>query len=189
MSETLSHHQQDPGPDSIHTGATSHLPSHGLYTTLTAATVVANYPSQPGTPQDVSTTSSLSNLPPFSTFSNEVIDPSNPHGQTISGGGYGDQTRLLDISNWDYYSEGLTGRLLERNEHGLSIISSQQPQYRPWESTTSSQKSDSTISTFADAFAAQPNHMSSKLPSFQSQFQAFSDTANHGVSINLPILS
>lgn len=86
---------------------------------------------------------------------------------------FGD-TRLLDISNWDYYTET---RLLDRGDNSLSIITSQ-PQYRPWESktvdaSTSTYTATTPVHTFADAFSQQNG--APKLPSFQSQFQTFND--------------
>ncbi|KAK9869842.1 hypothetical protein WA026_003567 [Henosepilachna vigintioctopunctata] len=153
MSETLS---QD--PEGLSSG----------YTTLTSS-----YPPTPATPSStVQDGPPGANLPPFSTFSADMD----------SNGGFPggsdrlfNDARLLDISNWDYYTET---RLLERGENGLSIIASQ-PQYRPWESkpvdSTSAFAPTTQVNTFADAFAQQNG--ASKLPSFQSQFQAFNDPA------------
>lgn len=133
---------------------------------------VAAYPSQPVTPSSTVQDVPNSNLPSFGTAFTGDIDATT--GYPVS------TERLLDISNWDYY-EGLSGRLLERNENGLSIISSQ-PQYRPWESKpVDSTSQDSlrqtfattpSVNTFADAFS---QNGVSKLPSFQSQFQSFND--------------
>lgn len=152
MSETLS---QD--PDGL--GA--------AYTTL-----APSYPPTPATPSStVQDVSSGANLPPFSTFSSDM-DSSGAF-SSVSDRLFSD-TRLLDISNWDYYTET---RLLDRGENGLSIITSQ-PQYRPWESkpvdaATSSYSVTTPVNTFADAFTQQNG--ASKLPSFQSQFQTFND--------------
>lgn len=161
MSETLS---QDP----------ESLGSAG-YTTLTSS-----YPPTPATPsstvQDAPTGGI--NLPPFSTFSADM---------DVNGAGFVSDrlfsdTRLLDMSNWDYYTET---RLLDRTENGLSIIASQ-PQYRPWESKPVDSTSQDSLrtsfastpatsgsQTFADAFS---QNGVPKLPSFQSQFQNFNET-------------
>ncbi|XP_050306862.1 DNA N6-methyl adenine demethylase isoform X2 [Anthonomus grandis grandis] len=152
MSETLS---QDPDGLGV------------AYTTL-----APSYPSTPATPS--STVQDLppgANLPPFSTFAAEM--DSNGTFSSVSDRLFSD-TRLLDISNWDYYTTET--RLIERGENGLSIITSQ-PQYRPWESKPVD--STSQVTTFAESFANQPQNGASKLPSFQSQFQAFSE-ANGG---------
>lgn len=170
MSETLS---QD--PESLGSGFNSGM----------ASGVGATYPSQSVTPSStVQEVPSSTGLPPFATFSSEL---ENPTGAFPSDARLFTDTRLLDISNWDYYGEGLTGRLLERSENGLSIITSQ-PQYRPWESTSkdSSQTFAVTtpVTTFADAFSQ--NGMP-KLPSFQSQFQSFNDPA--GATTSEPSLT
>lgn len=154
MSETLS---QD--PDGL----------NAAYTTL-----APSYPPTPATPSStVQDAPPGANLPPFSTFSSDM-DSSGTF-SSVSERLFSD-TRLLDISNWDYYTET---RILERGENGLSIISSQ-PQYRPWESkpvdstsTTYAPVTSSANNTFTDAFAQQNGV--SKLPSFQSQFQTFND--------------
>lgn len=137
--------------------------------------LASGYPPTPATPSSTVQDVPGSNLPPFSTFSAEM-DSSAGFGGTERL--FGD-TRILDISNWDYYPET---RLLERTENGLSIISSQ-PQYRPWESkpvdSTSQESMRQTfatttpVTTFADAFA---QNGLPKLPSFQSQFQTFNET-------------
>lgn len=134
-----------------------------------------SYPSQSTTPSStVQEVASSTGLPPFATFSSELDTPVGSFTSTGDGRLFTD-TRLLDISNWDYYGEGLTGRLLERTENGLSIITSQ-PQYRPWESTTKDSSGafavTTPVTTFADAFA---QNGVSKLPSFQSQFQSYND--------------
>lgn len=157
MSETLS---QDP---ELNTGYNNLAPS---------------YPPTPATPSStVQDGPPGSNLPPFSTFSSDM-DSNSAVFNAASERLFSD-ARLLDISNWDYYTET---RLLERTENGLSIITSQ-PQYRPWESKPVDSSSSATsfapisstqVNTFADAFAQQ-NGMS-KLPSFQSQFQTFNET-------------
>uniref|UniRef100_T1HCS7 CXXC-type domain-containing protein n=1 Tax=Rhodnius prolixus TaxID=13249 RepID=T1HCS7_RHOPR len=71
-------------------------------------------------------------------------------------------SRLLDISSWDYYGEGLSGRLLDRGDGFPMLIP--QPQYRPWESKDHPD------------FPGSP--MASKLPSFQSQFTGFPGEQN-----------
>ncbi|CAH1183353.1 unnamed protein product [Phaedon cochleariae] len=135
------------------------------YTTLTPS-----YPPTPATPSSTGQEGPPgANLPPFSTFSSDM-DSSGAF-SSVSDRLFSD-TRLLDISNWDYYTEA---RLLDRGENGLSIITSQ-PQYRPWESKPVDASTSSysvTTNTFADAFAQQNG--ASKLPSFQSQFQAFNE--------------
>ncbi|XP_015835502.1 methylcytosine dioxygenase TET isoform X2 [Tribolium castaneum] len=151
MSETLS---QDP---ELNTGYTNLAPS---------------YPPTPATPSStVQDGPPGANLPPFSTFSSDM--DSNAVFNTATDRLFSD-TRLLDISNWDYYTA--EGRLLERGENGLSIISSQ-PQYRPWESksvdSSTGFTSTTPVNTFADAF--NQNGVVSKLPSFQSQFQTFNE--------------
>lgn len=166
MSETLS---QDP----------ESLGSAG-YTTMTSS-----YPPTPATPNStVQEAPSGINLPPFSTFSTDM---------EVSGTGFVSDrlfsdTRLLDMSNWDYYTET---RLLDRTENGLAIIASQ-PQYRPWESKpVDSTSQDSlrqtfvtanSVNTFAEAFA---QNGVPKLPSFQSQFQSF----NESVTTSEPTLT
>lgn len=136
----------------------------------------AGYSSQPATPSStVQEVASSTGLPPFATFSSELDAPVGTFASTAGDTRLFHDTRLLDISNWDYYGEGLTGRLLERTENGLSIITSQ-PQYRPWESTTKDSSGafaiTTPVTTFADAFA---QNGVSKLPSFQSQFQSYND--------------
>ncbi|CAB3371730.1 Hypothetical predicted protein [Cloeon dipterum] len=94
--------------------------------------------------------------------------------------GFGTENRLFDPNTWDYYSEGLSGRLLDRNQlTGEAIITpssllhhaSTHPSYRPWESKLGGAPDPELLkahaaaaSGLADAFS------SSKLPSFQSQF-------------------
>lgn len=154
MSETLS---QD--PDGL--GA--------AYTTL-----APSYPPTPATPSStVQDGPPGANLPPFSTFAADM--DSGGAFSSVSDRLFSD-TRLLDISNWDYYTEA---RLLDRGDNGLSIITSQ-PQYRPWESkpvdaSTSAYTGTTPVNTLVDAFAHQNG--ASKLPSFQSQFQSFNETA------------
>lgn len=96
-------------------------------------------------------------LPPFSSFNEE-----GEHRLL-------QDTRLLDIS-WDYYGAD-PNRLIEaRAENGIAILG--QPQYRPWEPAGAGK--DAVLrSGFADA----------KLPSFQSQFQAFPENAPGGESL------
>lgn len=135
------------------------------------------YSSQPATPSSTVQDVPSSSLPPFATFSSDIDTSTGfPTDRLFT------DTRLLDISNWDYYGEGLTGRLLERTENGLSIITSQ-PQYRPWESKPldSSQAFSLTtpVTTFADAFA---QNGVSKLPSFQSQFQSYNDPSGNATT-------
>ncbi|XP_057664950.1 methylcytosine dioxygenase TET isoform X1 [Diorhabda carinulata] len=154
MSETLS---QD--PDGL--GA--------AYTTL-----APSYPPTPATPSStIQEGPPGANLPPFSTFSADM--DSGGSFSSVSDRLFSD-ARLLDISNWDYYTEA---RLLDRGENALSIITSQ-PQYRPWESkpvdaSTSTYATTTPVNTLAEAFAQQNG--ASKLPSFQSQFQSFNETA------------
>lgn len=152
MSETLS---QDPDGLGV------------AYTTL-----APSYPSTPATPSStVQDVPPGANLPPFSSFGSD-IDSSGTF-SSVSDRLFSD-TRLLDISNWDYYTET---RLIERGENGLSIITSQ-PQYRPWESkpvdSTSAFAGTTQANSFTESFS--PQNGASKLPSFQSQFQAFSES-------------
>jgi hypothetical protein len=134
------------------------------------ANLAASYPPSAATPSST-VQDGPPHLPPFSTFSSEM--ESNAAFNAASDRLFSD-SRLLDISNWDYYTET---RLLDRSENGLSIIASQ-PQYRPWESKSAADSSagfTSTTATFADAFSQQNG--ASKLPSFQSQFQSFNEPA------------
>ncbi|CAH1368443.1 unnamed protein product [Tenebrio molitor] len=134
------------------------------------ANLAASYPPTAATPSST-VQDGPPHLPPFSTFSSEM--ESNAAFNAASDRLFSD-SRLLDISNWDYYTET---RLLDRSENGLSIIASQ-PQYRPWESKSAADSSagfTSTTATFADAFSQQNG--ASKLPSFQSQFQSFNEPA------------
>ncbi|XP_071455741.1 methylcytosine dioxygenase TET-like [Hetaerina americana] len=80
------HHQQPPpGSHDFHDSLAHHLPSK----------VAA------------------SGLPPFSSFGGP--EPAAPTTQFAGNGGpEGLSGRLLDISSWDYYGEGLSGRLLEQ---------------------------------------------------------------------------
>jgi hypothetical protein len=103
---------------------------------------------------------SKSGLPPFSSFAGADERMDDQPG------------RLLDISSWDYYGEGLTGRLLDRGDGFPMLVP--QPQYRPWESKE-----------HQDFIASQiPN----KLPSFQSQFTAFPQEQN-GEAVSLTTLT
>ncbi|CAA9995831.1 unnamed protein product, partial [Nesidiocoris tenuis] len=103
-----------------------------------------------------------SGLPPFSSFGDmdpasarlgPMLNPAEADGMQTS--------RLLDISSWDYYGEGLSGRLLDRGDGFPMLIP--QPQYRPWE------RKD------GQDFPGSPLN---KLPSFQSQFTAFPQEQN-----------
>ncbi|XP_063220011.1 uncharacterized protein LOC134529637 [Bacillus rossius redtenbacheri] len=136
--------------------------------------------------------SSSSGLPPFSSFN--AADVSDGLNSRLTGDSFSEglTSRLLDLTPWDYY-DGLTGRLMERGD-GLPVLVPQ-PQYRPWESKPpdglhhdSLLKSiapapPSAIPAFTDNFGA-PVTNASKLPSFQSQFTAFSQeqtvTGNNG---------
>nr|XP_022919223.1 DNA N6-methyl adenine demethylase isoform X1 [Onthophagus taurus] len=126
-----------------------------------------NYPPTPATPSSTVQDPPGSNLPPFSTFSNEM-DTTGFATDRFLG-----DTRLLDISNWDYYTET---RLLDRTENGHLIITSQ-PQYRPWESKpvdSTSQHGFGPATVIADTLT---QNGPSKLPSFQSQFQSYNEPA------------
>ncbi|XP_039293360.1 DNA N6-methyl adenine demethylase isoform X2 [Nilaparvata lugens] len=103
-------------------------------------------------------------LPPFSSFGG----PEPGGGQDTTG--Y-DPPRLLELSGWDYYGEGLSGRLVERGD-GFPLLLSHQPQYRPWE--TNNEKSD--------------GFSPDKLPSFQSQFNSF-PPASEGDTVSLATLA
>lgn len=138
-----------------------------------------------------SKSSSSSGLPPFSSFS--AADVTEGLGSRLAGDAFGEgfTGRLLDISSWDYY-EGLTGRLLDRGD-GLPMLVPQ-PQYRPWESKAPdglhhdtllksiAPAAPTAIPAFTDSFSASP--AANKLPSFQSQFNAFPQeqtvTGNNG---------
>lgn len=146
--------------------------------------------------------SSKSGLPPFSSFTGEVeggvvrVEGGGGNFSENTGGG----PRLLDISNWDYYNEGLTGRLLERGPLGEPILgatsaallahhAAHQAQYtRPWESKSADPEllkaaAAAGIPTFSDAFGGP------KLPSFQSQFTpgAFAEpVTNNGTTPTVP---
>ncbi|XP_014246962.1 DNA N6-methyl adenine demethylase isoform X2 [Cimex lectularius] len=102
---------------------------------------------------------SKSGLPPFSSFGGSEMEAG---GRMTNTDGEALQTsRLLDISSWDYYGEGLSGRLLDRGDGFPMLIP--QPQYRPWESKD-------------HEFPGSP--LANKLPSFQSQFTAFPQEQN-----------
>ncbi|KAF4517262.1 hypothetical protein B566_EDAN008596 [Ephemera danica] len=142
--------------------------------------------------------SSKSGLPPFSSFSGE----GEGGGVRVEGSGFTENagsggSRLLDLSNWDYYNEGLTGRLLERGPLGEPLLgatsaaiiahhAAHQAQYRPWESKSHTDPellkaaAAAGIPPFSDAFGGP------KLPSFQSQFTsgAFAEpVTNNGTSV------
>ncbi|KAF6212545.1 hypothetical protein GE061_013070 [Apolygus lucorum] len=118
----------------------------------------------PGGPAPSSTVpdqqDSKSGLPPFSSFGemDPVTGRINTDGEALQ------TSRLLDISSWDYYGEGLSGRLLDRGDGFPMLIP--QPQYRPWESKDGHHHPD---------FPGSPLN---KLPSFQSQFTAFPQEQN-----------
>lgn len=148
-------------------------------------------PSQPPTPSSTvpdpgadpnSKSSSSSGLPPFSSFS--AADISEGLGSRLGNDGFGTETltsRLLDISGWDYYNEGLSGRLIDRGDGFPMIIP--QPQYRPWES-----KPIDSTSQDAKTLEQYPSSpVANKLPSFQSQFNAFPQEQN-GDSVQLTTL-
>lgn len=163
MSETLS---QDPD---LNSGYTNLAPSYPPTSATPSSTV------QDGPPN--------THLPPFSTFSSEMDSAAF---NTASDRLFSD-TRLLDISNWDYYTEA---RLLDRGENGLSIITSQ-PQYRPWESksvdSSTGFTSTNPVNTFAESFAHQNGV--NKLPSFQSQFQSFNEPVTSTEATTLTTLT
>jgi len=93
-------------------------------------------------------------LPPFSSFSADVDNRGDA------------QYTSLENAHWDsYYAEGLSGRLLERD---LPMMMPQ-PQYRPWESKPINM--DDKHNGY-DGYPPSP-----KLPSFQSQFNAFPQDA------------
>lgn len=121
-----------------------------------------------------------SGLPPFSSFS--AADIAEGLGSRLPGDTFGSETRLLDISGWDYYGEGLTGRLLDRGDGFPMIIP--QAQYRPWESKPQDSTSQDSMKT--SEFPASP---SNKLPSFQSQFNAFPQDSNGGETVTLTTLT
>lgn len=114
-------------------------------------------------------------LPPFSSLSDN--GPARMEGFTENGR----YVELNSLNSWDYYNEGLSGRLLDRNQlTGEAIIApsaallahhhASHPQYRPWESKGGGGDPEllklgaAGIPPFTDAFGGP------KLPSFQSQF-------------------
>lgn len=133
-------------------------------------------------PNSKSSTSS-SGLPPFSSFTaSELADGL---GSRLGPEGFGTESlqgRLLDISGWDYYSEGLTGRLLDRGDGFPMVIS--HPQYRPWESKSF----DGNSQEMKSADSSYPTSPASKLPSFQSQFNSFTQDQN-GETMTLTTLT
>ncbi|KAG8307393.1 CXXC zinc finger domain [Homalodisca vitripennis] len=151
-----------------------------------------NFPSsQPPTPSSTvpdpgaDKSSSSSGLPPFSSFS--AADIAEGLGSRLTGDSFGSETlsgRLLDISGWDYYGEGLTGRLLDRGDGFPMIIP--QAQYRPWESKPQDSNSQDSMKT-AEQYPTSP--VANKLPSFQSQFNAFSQETNGGETVTLTTLT
>lgn len=110
----------------------------------------ASYPS-PTPSSTVPDHDTKSGLPPFSSFQDEGR---NTDGEALQ------TSRLLDISSWDYYGEGLSGRFLDRGDGFPMLLP--QPQYRPWESKDNDY----------------PGSPAAKLPSFQSQFTAFPQEQN-----------
>lgn len=150
-------------------------------------------PSQPPTPSSTvpdpgadpnSKSSSSSGLPPFSSFS--AADITEGLNSRLGGDSFGAETlssRLLDLSGWEYYSEGLTGRLLDRGDGFPMIIP--QPQYRPWESKPIDSTSQDTVKSMND-YPTSP--IANKLPSFQSQFNAFPQEQN-GEGVTLTTLT
>ncbi|XP_034238959.1 DNA N6-methyl adenine demethylase isoform X2 [Thrips palmi] len=100
-------------------------------------------------PHDVKV-SAASGLPPFSSF--EMADVGHTY------------TQLDHPAPWDYYGEGLTGRLMDRDMHNMH-----QPNYRPWESKPLD-GSDPGPPPPGHPNGGPPGFPGSKLPSFQSQF-------------------
>lgn len=145
-----------------------------------------NYPpSQPGTPSSTvpdqqQAAVDKSGLPPFSSFS--AADIAEGLGSRDHFGSEGLGGRLLDISGWDYYGEGLTGRLLDRGDGFPMIIP--QAQYRPWESKPPDSNSQDSVKTME--YPTSP--VANKLPSFQSQFNAFPQESN-GETVTLTTLT
>ncbi|KAK9503339.1 hypothetical protein O3M35_011935 [Rhynocoris fuscipes] len=104
-----------------------------------------------------------SGLPPFSSFVPTALATS----------------RLLDISGWDYYGEGLSGRLLDRGDGFPMLVP--QPQYRPWESKDhpdypgspmarfpGEQNGETAVLTTLTPAPPSPNSSTSGLPSFHT---------------------
>lgn len=148
------------------------------------------YPAQPPTPSSTvpdsgadpnsKSSTSSSGLPPFSSFT--AAELADGLGSRLGPEGFGTEGRLLDISGWDYYGEGLTGRVLDRSDGYPMVIS--QPQYRPWESKSF----DSNSQEMKSADSSYPTSPASKLPSFQSQFNSFTQDQN-GETMTLTTLT
>lgn len=125
------------------------------------------YPPASASPQHGAPSSTVQDptdpkLPPFSSFGgNEDL----AEGLT---------SRLLDISQWDYYAgDGGPPRLVDRGDGVPMLVP--QPQYRPWESKGGLiPVGDDLLKSLAPLQppAAVPAGGFDKLPSFQSQFNA-----------------
>lgn len=148
--------------------------------------------SQPPTPSSTvpdasggdpnSKSSSSSGLPPFSSFT--ATELAEGLGSRLGPEGFGTEAyagRLLDFPSWGYYEEGLTGRLLDRGD-GIPMLIPQ-PQYRPWESKPMEAIAQDGFTKTYDY----PGSPASKLPSFQSQFNAFPE--QNGETISLTTLT
>ncbi|XKL61352.1 hypothetical protein PGB90_008409 [Kerria lacca] len=149
--------------------------------------------SQPVTPSSTipdagadlnSKSTSSSGLPPFSSFTATEL-AAEGLGSRLGPEGFGTETypgRILDFPSWSYYDEGLTGRLLDRGD-GLPMLIPQ-PQYRPWENKPMEAITQDGFTKTYDY----PGSPASKLPSFQSQFNAFPPEQN-GETISLTTLT
>lgn len=177
MSEGGSQGPETLGPASYNTGGGGGYPPSQPPTPSSTVQDPGEYG---GPPSDGG--KSTSGLPPFSSFSAADVESLNAATRVTGGDlsfGEGLTGRLLDLSAWDYYGDG--GRLLERGSDGMTMLV---PQYRPWESKgpdgTSLLHQDSLLKSIAPAapaavpaFTTDGYSPASKLPSFQSQFNAF----------------
>lgn len=127
---------------------------------------------------------SSSGLPPFSSFTaTELV--AEGLGSRLGPEGYGTETytgRIVDFPHWNYFDEGLSGRLMDRGD-GVSMLIPQ-PQYRPWESKPIEAITQESFTKTYDY----PGSPVSKLPSFQSQFTSFPPEQN-GETISLTTLT
>lgn len=134
--------------------------------------------------------STTTGLPPFSSFS--AAELAEGLSSRLGPEGFGTEPfagRLIDFpAAWGYFDESLTGRLIDRGD-GLPMLIPQ-PQYRPWENKPFDGglggNSQDGISKIYDYPPGSP--AASKLPSFQSQFNAFS-TDQNGETISLTTLT
>lgn len=154
-------------------------------------------PSQPPTPSSTvpdsgadpnSKSTSSSGLQPFnSSFTTSEL-VAEGLGSRLGPEGYGTEVystgRMVDFPPWNYFEEGLSGRLIETTRgDGLSMLIPQ-TQYRPWENKPIDAMTQETFTKTYDYSGSPAN----KLPSFQSQFNAFPPEHN-GETISLTTLT